>query len=66
MIDVGTIEMRMPSGRKSSINVSVLNNGTVDIVVQRSSEGEALIRLPRDTARELSHLLAKATFIPTT
>ena len=66
MIDIGTIKMRMPNGRKSAINVSVLDDGTVDIVVQRSSEGEALIRLPRDTARQLSHLLAKAAFIPTT
>lgn len=68
MKEVGTINMRTPQGRKSYIAVSLLDPGNVDIVVSRSSEGEALIRIPLSVAKELSELLALAVdprFSPT-
>lgn len=59
--DIGTIIMRMPNGKKSAIVVTLGPKGTVDILVQRSSEGEALIRLPAETAGKLGEHLATAS-----
>ena len=60
MTDFGSINMRAPGGYASKIAVSVTAAGSVDIVVDRSSEGEALIRLRAETAKELGELLATA------
>lgn len=58
--DIGTIIMKMPNGKKSAIVVSLGPKGTVNIMVQRSSEGEALIFLPASVAKQLSDHLATA------
>jgi hypothetical protein len=60
MKEIGIVKMRTPQGRQSHIAVSVNKKGTVDIVLSRSSEGEALVMLPFYAATELSVLLALA------
>jgi hypothetical protein len=60
MIEIGTIKMTSPKGRPSRISVARFDAKTVDIIVSRSSEGEALIRLPVDIARQLSGMLTDA------
>jgi hypothetical protein len=60
MMDIGTVRMRMPDGKKSSITVSVTDNGAVDLHFSRTSEGEALMRLPKFAAQQLGELLIKA------
>ena len=62
MTDIGTVRMRMPNGRRSSITVSVAPSGSIDIHFERTSEGEALMRLPVYAARQLGDLLTKASF----
>jgi hypothetical protein len=59
--DIGTIKMRSPVGYKTSITVSRHESGSVDIHFSRTSEGEALMRLPAYAAKQLSNLLAKAS-----
>jgi hypothetical protein len=61
MRQIGTIRMHMPSGRPSSISVSVIDSGAIDIHMSRTAEGEALLRLPRFSARELGKLLLEAS-----
>lgn len=61
MTDIGTIRMRAPGGRPSAITVSIADSGAVDIHFSRTSEGEALMRLPLYAAKQLSELLARAT-----
>lgn len=60
MTDVGIVEMKTPQGRKSHIAVSLGPDGTVNIVVSRTSEGEALIMLPTYAAKKLGELLMLA------
>ena len=59
MSDVGTIKMRSPDGRKNSITVSRVEN-IVNIHFARTSEGEALMRLPIFAASQLAALLKTA------
>jgi hypothetical protein len=61
MTEVGTMNMRTPSGGKSAFVVSLNDKGGVDIVFRRTSEGEALIRISRVQARELGELLQQAS-----
>jgi hypothetical protein len=63
--DVGTIKMRMPGGRQSSITVSHAPTGAIDIHFERTSEGEALMRLPVYAAKQLGELLMKAAAVTT-
>lgn len=60
MSDIGTVRMRMPGGKASAITVSVAHNGSIDIHFSRTSEGEALMRLPVYAAKQLGELLTKA------
>jgi hypothetical protein len=67
MDKIGTVRMTTPTGGKSSIEVSRTETGSVDIVFSRTSEGEALVRLPVHAAKELARLLAEAVALqPTT
>jgi len=43
MNDIGTINMRMPNGRKSQIVVSLNPRGNIDLIFRRSSVGEVLV-----------------------
>ena len=61
MTDIGTIRMRSPGGKRTAIAVSVTDTGVVDIHFSRTSEGEALMRLPLYAAKGLGDLLLKAT-----
>jgi hypothetical protein len=60
IMDIGTIKLKSPSGHKTAITVAIGSRGSIDIHFSRTSEGEALIRLPAFTAKQLSELLAKA------
>lgn len=59
--DIGTVKMRTPSGGKSAITVSRRDDGSVDIHFSRTSEGEALMRLPPFAASQLAELLRRAS-----
>ena len=61
MTDIGTIRMRSPAGRSSAITVSRRDDGSVDLHFSRTSEGEALMRLPTFAAKRLGDLLLQAT-----
>lgn len=60
MMNIGTIKMKTPGGKDSSIHVSLNASGNVDIVFMRTSEGELLTMLPHYAAKRLSELLAAA------
>jgi hypothetical protein len=56
---IGTIKMKSPGGKDSSISVSTKGND-VDIHFMRSSQGELLVMLKKSQARELGGLLLEA------
>ena len=51
MAEIGSVKMRKPDGRVSLIEVSTTEKGSVDIIFRRTSEGEALVRLPAYAAQ---------------
>lgn len=57
---IATIPMRMPNGKKSEIRVYAARNDYIDIIFARTSEGEALVRLPRFAAEALAAALTKS------
>jgi hypothetical protein len=61
MADIGTIRMRSPGGKPTCITVATSAKGGVDIHFTRTSEGEALVSLPSQIAKQLGDLLAKAS-----
>jgi len=60
-MEIGQIKMRTPEGKPSRITVSLRDNGTTDIHLSRSEEGEALLTLPGYAAERLGDLLTAAT-----
>jgi hypothetical protein len=65
MTDIGTVKMRTPGGGPSEIAVATTDAGAIDIHFSRTSEGEALMRLPRFAAQQLGELLIKAAALTT-
>lgn len=60
MKHVGEVKMTTPQRKSSSISVDRWDNGSVDIVMTRSTQGEVLIRLPEYAAKEFAALMSKA------
>jgi len=58
---IGEIKMRTPNGSRSTISVDRDGKGNVGVIFSRSSEGEALMMLNQQTARQLGELLLKAS-----
>jgi len=66
-VRIGEIWLHAPGGHATSIAVDRTADGTVEIHIDRmfhihrTSEGDALIRLPHGVAKQLSDFLAEAT-----
>lgn len=65
-MEIGQIKMRTPGGQPSRITVTLRDNGTVDIHLTRSEEGEALFVLPQYAAKRLGELLTAAVKVKET
>lgn len=53
------ILMRQPNGKSSRVEVHYKENGGVDLVFARSSDGEILVMLPAHIVPKLRDALAK-------